>query len=88
MTPTNYQELGQVIRELNQHLHGIDITLAKLEKEVATHIRRTEINEDRLNVFEKELSSTKEDSIKFKAWLAMSGWIAATAIAVSEIFIK
>jgi hypothetical protein len=88
MTPHSMTELGQVIRELNQHLHSIDITLAKLEKEVAVHIRRTEINEDRLNVFEKELAKTKEDGIKFRAWITMSGWMVATGVAIAEILVR
>lgn len=72
---------NELLDKIYEKLHQTEIHLAKIQVDLQHHIRRSESNEKRLDKFEA-------DHTKFKAWVAMGGWITATAIALLGIFVQ
>lgn len=60
--------LDEKISTIDGKVHSIDITVAKQEVNIREHMRRTEINETRLELFEERVAPAL-DAYKFMATL-------------------
>jgi len=67
--------------ELKDTLHSLHITLAKLEKEVTFHVKRTNQLEDRYLLIASDMQ-------RYKGGIALSGWIFSTLIAVGAVVLR
>jgi len=73
---------------LEQELTEIKIILARIEVDLKHHVRRTDELQAQKAILADTVQSLRIDISKFKAGLALSGWVAATLIALAHLLIK
>lgn len=75
------------LSDISEKLHRIDITLAKLEKEVAWHVRRSDELESQQDKMMAAINQLDKDTTKFKTAVSLAGWAVATLISIAHFFI-
>lgn len=88
MNTEDLRELVHEFKEFRKALSEISITMAKMEKELEYHMKRTDVAEARLELLESSQFDFAQEHARWKGALAISGWIVSTAIALGALLIK
>lgn len=80
-------QIHMTLTDISEKLHRIDITLAKLEKEVAWHVRRSDELEAQQDKMLTAINQLDKDTTKFKTAVSLAGWAVATLISIAHFFI-
>lgn len=78
--PVDYTAIFEHIQNISDKLHSIDITLAKLEKEVAYHVRRSDQLESQQETLRNIVDRIKDENTKMRTGVSLVGWLVALAI--------
>ena len=71
---------------LDEHLSRIDVTLAVQAEQLATHIKRTELAEENLDLLRKELKPVQSHVLRVEGGLKLLGIISVIAAIASSIW--
>jgi predicted nucleic acid-binding Zn-ribbon protein len=74
------------IDEIKEKLNDHEVILAKQEANIQEHMRRTEISEEKLEKFEKDVKPILEGVSIFKTFAKIVSVVSAIAYSISRLF--
>ena len=82
------REIQLDFKELSKDMRDVNISLAKVEKEISFHIKRTEQLESQYFTLADQYMQLAQQFSRWRGAVALSGWVFGAVIAVIQIAIR